>query len=167
MEVFRKRFKEAVQDCLVNPDRPDSHVLETLSGRGTLFEIFRREEAMRRLDALESECNRNLKVMTTHADQARYNQKSPENPQFTTSRFRANSVDLLITNRYVDEDQLFFELAEEYKNTINDINTQLSIPEHSPKTTEWLLKFEKSWTELIDKFKDRVEAARKNLSKRF
>ncbi len=63
MGDFHKRFKEAIQDCLANPDRPDSHVLETLSGRRTLFEIFRRDEAIRRLDAVLSECNSNLDVL--------------------------------------------------------------------------------------------------------
>jgi hypothetical protein len=39
MAEFEKRFRTAIEDCLMRPDRPDSHVLETISGRGTLFEI--------------------------------------------------------------------------------------------------------------------------------
>jgi len=60
MEEFRRRFKEAIQDCCSHPDRPDSQVLEIISGRGTLFEIFRRDEAIRRLEAVLTECIRNL-----------------------------------------------------------------------------------------------------------
>jgi len=67
---FCRDFKEAIQDCLTHPERPDSQVLETLSGRGTLFEIFRRDEAIRRLDAVLSECSGNLGVLKDVADQA-------------------------------------------------------------------------------------------------
>ena len=58
-DKFRKGFKSAINDCLKYPDRPDSHVLETLSGRGSLYEIIRREETLRRLDAVLSECKYN------------------------------------------------------------------------------------------------------------
>src|SRR5260370_3001757 len=49
-ENFRRRFKQSVNYCLENPGIPDSHALEALSGRGSLFETFRRQEAAGRLD---------------------------------------------------------------------------------------------------------------------
>ena len=58
MEDFRKQFRLAVSDCLDNPQRPDSFILETISGRGSLFEIFNQGEARRRLDGLLSECKK-------------------------------------------------------------------------------------------------------------
>lgn len=54
-EDFRKLLKDAVKDCLENPERPDSHVLETISGRGSVFEIIHRQEMVRRLDALKGQ----------------------------------------------------------------------------------------------------------------
>ena len=168
MEDFRKRFKEAIKDCLVHSDRPDSHVLDTLSGRGTLFEIFRRDEAIRRLDALLSECSRNLGVLKDVANQARDNQENPEERKFTTDRFRVSAVELLITNRYVDEDQPFFALAEEYSNKIAAINDQLSLWEYSPDATEtWLLNQKESAAKLLKNFRAKVVAARKKVSKQF
>jgi hypothetical protein len=168
MEDFRKRFKEAIKDCLVHSDRPDSHVLDTLSGRGTLFEIFRRDEAIRRLDAVLSECSRNLVVLKDVADQARDNQEKTEEREFTTDRFRVSAVELLITNRYVDEDQPFFTLAEEYSNEIVAINDQLSLWESSPNATEtWLLNQKGSAAKLLKNFRAKVVAARKKLSKQF
>ena len=77
MEDFRRDFKGAIQDCLTNPDRPDSHVLETLSGRGTLFEIFRREEATRRLDAVLAEWKMNAKTLAVIRRQVKANKKRP------------------------------------------------------------------------------------------
>ena len=165
---FSKSFKEAIQDCLANPDRSDSHVLETLSGRGTLFEIFRRDEAVRRLDAVLSECSRNLKIMNFVVKRARNNQKDPEKREFTTERFGLSAVELLITNRYVDEDQSFFELAEEYSNRFNSLNSQVNIWEYSPNATEqWLLKYAKRMAKLIEECKAKMMTAREKVSKRF
>jgi hypothetical protein len=59
---FAEKFKRAIQDILLNPDIPDSHVLEAISGRGTLYEIIRQDEAKRRIDALITEINYNRKV---------------------------------------------------------------------------------------------------------
>ena len=168
MVNFPKRFKEAIEDCLVNPDRPDSRVLETLSGRGTLFEIFYRDEAIRRLDAVLSECDRNLNVLEWAIKQARDNQKKPEKRVFATDRFRVSAVELLITNRYVDEDQPFFKLAEKYLSDIVAVNDQLNAWEYSiDATEEWLLKREGSVAKLLNDFKDKVADARGKLSKRF
>ena len=62
-EDFRTLFKQAIDECLSHPDSPDSHVLETLSGRGTLFEIIQHDEALRRLEALLSECSWNMRAL--------------------------------------------------------------------------------------------------------
>ncbi len=40
LQGFRERFVHAIGDCLLHPDQPDSHVLQTITGRGTLFEMF-------------------------------------------------------------------------------------------------------------------------------
>lgn len=168
MADFRKSFKQAIQDCLKHADREDSHVLETLSGRGTLFEIFHRDEAIRRLDAVISECDGNSLVLDVTLDQARDNQKAPANRGFATARFRGSAVELLITNRYVDEPQTFFESAESYLNEISMWNDQLNAWEHSPDATEkWLLKHGEGMEKSIETCTAKARAARDKLSKRF
>jgi len=168
MAEFRSRFKQAIQDCLVSPDRPDSHVLETLSGRGTLFEIFRRDEAIRRLDALLSECNTNSDVLKNVVNCAQSNQEDPKTRKFSTYRFRVSAVELLITYCYVEEDQSFFELAERSLSEISRLNDQLNIWEHSPHPTEvWLLKREKPAAKLLKELTAKVAAAREKLGQRF
>ena len=170
MAHFHKRFKEAIQDCLVNPDRPDSHVLETLSGRGTLYEIFHRDEALRRLDAVLSECNRNSNVLDEVAKQARANQKKPEKRGFTTRRFRTVAVELLITNRYINEEQPFYGSAEVYLDVLLGINALLSLWQNSPDATEqWILEDSllKGRGKIIKELKAAVTTAREKLSKRF
>lgn len=168
MGDFNEGFKEAIQDCLVNPDRPDSHVLETLSGRGSLFEIFHREEAIRRLDAVLSECNRNLTILSVVVMIVQKNKKDPKKREFVTGRLRLLAVELLITNRYVDEDDSFFKSAEQYLNSSTSINGQLNAWETYPDATEgWLLKQVESGTKAIKDVKAKVTTVREKLSKRF
>lgn len=168
MKGFIKQFKDAIQDCCSHPDRPDSHVLETISGRGTLFEIFRRDEAIRRLDAVLSECKRNMELLNVIIDQARDNQKNKKNRDTRSDRFRIVAIELLITNRYVDEDQAFFESAEICWNWLEAINGQLSLWLSSPNSTDkFILSIEKEAVEFIADLISKVELARDKLSKRF
>lgn len=51
---FEETFKQAIMDCLSHPDRPDSTVLETITGRGSIYAIIHREELIRRVQALIS-----------------------------------------------------------------------------------------------------------------
>jgi len=166
MESFRILFKKAIQDCLEHPDRPDSHVLETISGRGTLFEIFRRDETIRRLDAVLSECNRNLQVLGWVLEDAKKNQKNSSKRTFVTNLFRTPAAELLVVNRYVDEDQSFYKLTERYLSRITTMNNQITIWEVKPDSTEkWLISVETSTAELLNEFKARVVVAREKISK--
>ncbi len=167
-EEFRKLFGEAVRDCLKHPDNPDSHVLETLSGRGTLFEIIRRDEALRRLDALLEECNFNLEGMKTVLYTAHENQKNPSKRRVLTARFRSCALELLITNRYIDEDKSFFESAEVYFTDIISLYEQLNSWQHYPDATETIfLKYMELHKNHCENFKKQAEAARDKLGKRF
>ncbi|MCK4351871.1 hypothetical protein KAW65_00505 [candidate division WOR-3 bacterium] len=165
---FSRDFKEAIEDCLANPDRPDSHVLETISGRGTLFEIFRRDEAIRRLDAVLSESNGNIGILKGVIKSVQTNQKNPSKRTVVTERFRSSAVELLITNRYIDEEQSFYKLAEKYLDRTMMINSQLELWEHSPNATEkWLLEQKDSAMEIFKNFKDKMTNTRGEIGKRF
>lgn len=171
MGEFRKSFGEAIQDYLKNPDNPDSHVLETLSGRGTLFEIFRKDEALRRLNALVSEVERNVKPF---GDAVRIAQENKDNPGLGKSfrgRLRYSAVELLMTNRYIEEEEAFFDLAGTYFDWVIRINEQLRIWESSPlgegKTAqEYILVNKDTWQGAMKIFKERVEGICTGLGKR-
>lgn len=165
---FCRDFKEAIQDCLIHPERPDSHVLETLSGRGTLFEIFRRDEVIRRVDALLSECDWNLKVWEEVINRARANPKNTGKRLFTVKRFRISAIELLVTNRYVDEDQSFFRLAELNSDLSIAANDILNSWRYDPENAEkWLLSAVKLRKTKIEQFKAAVVDTRDKLRKRF
>lgn len=157
LEEFRRQFKLAINDCLANPNRPDSYVLETISGRGTLFEIFRQEEARRRLDALLSECEKNLSVLQNVKKRCEENQKDSSKRSYTTSRLKTPALELLVTNRYIEETPTFFALADSLLSDIIMINDQLSLWEYNPDGTEkWFLKYIGSSVKKLEKFKSSV-----------
>ena len=158
---FRKDFKAATEDCLERPDRPDSRVLETLSGRGTLYEIIRRVEILRRLDAVLSECDYNLEVFKAIIKQAKTNRNDPQTRKFIAARFRPWAVELLVTNCYVDEDRSFYQLAEKYLDSLARIDGQLrhwvNLEERVEKS---LLEQEEKTLNGFKDFKNNVETVR-------
>jgi len=128
-------------DCLTSPNTPDSAFLETLSGRGTLFEIMQRAEAIRRMDALLSECKWNISVLDYIYETIEKNRKNPEKGTFVTERFMALAVELLLATRYLDEDSSFYLAMQRCFASILALNDQLAIWESKPQLTEaWFLK---------------------------
>lgn len=115
-----------------------------------------------------SECDSNLCFLDWTINQVQINRNDPEHRFFTALRFRGPAVELLITNRYVEEDQLFFSLADEYLNGIIALNEKLNFWEHSPEATEdWFLQNEKKKLNIFNKFKSEVEDCHKKLIEQF
>ena len=153
---FIKQFKRAIMHCLSHPDSPDSHVLESISGRGSLFEIIHRDEAARRVEALISESTENFKVLNKVYDAIPL--------EFVTERLRSSSVELLITHRYLDEKSSFYKIAETYSRWVLSINQQLALWEHFDKTVEkWLLDEKQTIYEIFKGYKKQLERVRKKL----
>ena len=169
VDDFREDFKAAIKDCLENSDRTDSHVLETLSGRGTLYEIIRREEILRRLDAVLAEYNYNQSMFEGVIKQIQRNQEGPENWTIAANPLRLCSTELLVTNRYVDEDLSFYEAAELYWGALSTLNSQLELWAH----TDFKDSFEKKTVEneelrtnIFKTFKHNVETVRAKIERK-
>ena len=128
---FKEQFKKAIQDCLLNPKSPDSHVLETLSGRGTLFEILQRDELIRRLNAVLSECDSNLIILDSLINVYGKNKNRgwldifKQRRWFSAARFSTIAIELLVTHRYLDENNKFYGFAESYMRYLVAMNGQL------------------------------------------
>jgi hypothetical protein len=170
-EEFRRRLKYALQDCLTYPEKSDSPVLESVTGRGTLFEIFNHDATIRRIDALLSEVRRNEEVFEEVYETANENlQKSGRS--FVTNRFRSTATEFLLTNRYIEETSEFYEAAEEYYDAVIAYNYQLNEWTHDADTTEkWFVHEaeggeDNSGRNVLREFKKRVEKSRKELMKR-
>ena len=122
---FEKDLKLALEDCIDNPDRPDSIVMETLSGRGTLFEIFQRDEAIRRLDGLLYELDRNYFVLSNTIYLIDDYEKNEKKNLIPTDRIRLRSTDLLLSDRYIKAEDDFYDKLSEYWIDFNSFNSTL------------------------------------------
>ncbi len=138
---FRRRFKTAIMDCINHPEKPDSHVLETISGRGTLFEIFRKDETRRRVQALVSENEMNKGIMKEIYRTIDENKNKPEAKQTLTVRMQSCAIQLLVTSRYLDKDEDFYRYLVATLGEISKINTELDQWQRSPDPAErWFEK---------------------------
>lgn len=158
---FIKKFKRAINDCMAHPDRPDSHVLETVLGRGTLFQITRRDEAIRRMEALFSEQKWNSDLMGDI-----YQRLKKEKPPIPPGRFRFQSIGLLVTQRYLDEEPSFYESAEDYLVTLQAANEVLGywpLPGGRPTTEKWLSRTKEILYEYSKTYQDKLKKAREKL----
>ena len=162
MQDFKNSCYEAINDCLNNPNLPDSHVLETISGRGTLHQILMRDELLRRLDAVLSEIKRNKIVLRSVVDNCNGNIEKKKEAvakkervfrTYTTDRLCFVAVEMLVIYRYINADETFYKKAEEYMDNLRSFNDQLSIWENKPGSTEpWLLRESKSSKSRMDEF---------------
>lgn len=164
---FRARFKKALADCLSDPNSPDSQVLESVSGRGTLFEIVHLDEAIRRVKALVSEYKRNMKNLEDIYARCEKNQKTPKQREYSTVRFILPSLELLVTNRYLDEDDNFYLWSETIYSDLWIRNDQLAIWEQKPDSTEkWFLATKKEMIDDLKTYGGLLRKAQKKLSVR-
>jgi len=175
---FCRFFRVAVEDCLANPDRPDSHVLETISGRGTLFQILQRDETVRRLDAVLSECDSNLELQDSYVESAKSNQerrsakekagvgKKEEKLTFPSLLLRTTALELLVAHRYVDEGPEFYETAEDVLGFIVAVNSQVWVwAQYSDSIEKWVLANQTATLGRLKTLKKQVEDARAKMSK--
>lgn len=143
MERFKNRFSAALYDCLANPKRPDSHVLQTITGRGTVYEIVHHEESERRLTALLSEVKRSVSILKNVTRVARANNKIKDSMDwsFPTDRFTTSATELLITHRYLDASDNFYRSAERFHRRLTVWNEQLNAWALNREPTQrWTMK---------------------------
>jgi len=172
-EAFRSQMKEALKDCLEHPERPDSHVLEAISGRGSIFEIIHRAEIIRRLDALLSEIETNKRVLSGVTQTFEKNRNKAESKKYTFSvrRFILPSTELLLCEQYLDESDEFYRPARTYYGRLTDLNDELNLwPVRPTATQKWLTttleREDGSITEIIHRFEKQVLQAREKLASR-
>ncbi len=174
MEAFRKDFSGALEDCLKNPDIPDSPVLETISGRGTLYQIITRSESLRKLDALLSEITDNKDILRLVMDTCEKNikirklankERCTDRIEYTSARFRVVALETLIINRYIDAEDAFYQKMEECMIWLLSFKDALiDWPARPEPIEEWMTVSHKQVSEYCDMLKKQIAAQKKKLS---
>lgn len=166
-EKFKKQLQKALKDCKDNPKRPDSIVLETISGRGSLYQIIHRDEAIRRLKALLTELvfNEALCDVIYELIEKNKNEKQ-EIFNYPTNRFRNNAIELLLTSRYLDEKEDFYKTGYTLLHNYDTKNSQLNDwADHRKRVEKWFLRksVKEEFIELLVQFKEEVKKIKKRL----
>jgi hypothetical protein len=158
---FERDFLKALNDCIEKPTSFDSHVLETISGRGTVFEIINKDETIRKLEGLISEVKFNLSSLEKILTLTDVNQKT-KNPKdgrtVHTFRLRNSSLTLLATTRYFDTTHQNYTVIENDLSNIVKINTQLDRWPSSPDEVEkWFIKTNDIFKKSLNSIKEMAE----------
>lgn len=135
MTDFHVSLILAIQDCINYPEKPDSHILETISGRGTIFEIVYQKETMRKLEAFNLEIVFNKKILRSVMKTIEENKKNKKKTTLA-SRLKTDACNLLSNTRYLEENSSFFEIINEYSANMENVNAALSEWKFSSQATE-------------------------------
>lgn len=149
---FSEQFRQAIMDCLSHPDRPDSVVLETVTGRGSIYAIIHREELVRRVDGLIAENRINSIVLegiykNVYKDLRKHFWVRKKD--VTVTRLSSCAIDLLLAEHYLEEDSKFYESMNSLLTMVHSINHFLSIwdYESSEQIEKWFLARESFFRE--------------------
>ncbi len=147
MAAFREDFKSAISDCIEHPEREDSHVLDSISGRGSIYRLIRGQESVRRVEALIDELEKTLTRLTSIKNRATENQEPGAHVKGSTAVLRLASCELLMTNRYLDETGEFYQQSSGVFDRLTNMNAQLLLWEQNTDNTDkWFLKYHDSTT---------------------
>jgi hypothetical protein len=126
---FLELFNKAISDCLVNPKRPDSEVLETITGRTSIYQVIHQEEIRQKIKGLICENEHNYAHYQTILKQVDENLqrkgiiKKPEK-YLMFLRLNNPAINALLTERYIADEEIY-TLANDMLTLINRINIEL------------------------------------------
>jgi hypothetical protein len=139
---FELRFKEAIKDCIENPSRTDSDVLEYISGRGSLYEIISKEQSLRRIEALSAEIFENKRILDKVVEDVKEQIEESKNSSHKTTapsvRFNVSALNLLLAERYLYLKDNQYETLISFSNWLIGYNAHLNVL-LSTKEFEWFL----------------------------
>jgi hypothetical protein len=162
--VFVTHFNEALIDCLKSPESPDSVVLQTITGRASLYQIVKKNENLRKLTALQEDTKFNVAILDLVKQCCDKNselrsQKKVKECKIVTKRPRLISLENLLVNRYIDAEDSFYKYANNYFDSAAAFSQQLSAWEQSQETTEaWFLEHSINIKSLIQGFSTLLES---------
>jgi hypothetical protein len=148
MQGFLTNFHAALKECLEHPESTDSQVLETIGGRGSLFQVLRKQEILGRLNAIEKEISNNESILESICRMCELNSqrrvaRQRDITKIAAVRFTEIAVEALIVNRYLDSGDTFYNSAYRYLETCSVCNQVIAAAisqENRERTDNWFLK---------------------------
>jgi hypothetical protein len=153
-EDFEDQFRKSLKDCIERPEEPDSPVLETLGGRGTLYKIVHDEENQRRLQAVCMEMAENEDIFNQIKRYCEKNKslraEGKKGIEMISYRLKRVAAESLHVNRYLDLPIGFYKSLLVYLSNIYASNEHLGKWSMYGETCEkWLLNNEKYFSQSV------------------
>jgi hypothetical protein len=168
---FCREFKSLIAKIVEKKNAPDSTVLETISGRGTLFEIVHQEEALRRTNALIDEHQWNRVVFSKVQETATKNRDllkkgESEKITFVSARFSNACCELLHTERYLDENESFYKTIGTHFRLLGALNDELNEWSSNIDCDTWFIETKDAHRKMFDKYGETIEKANIKLNEK-
>jgi hypothetical protein len=167
---FKNNLKEAINDCISNPEKSDSYVLESISGRGSFYEIIRLDDAKRRIESLIIEAQNNIRNLNWSQKMvAELNDISQIPFDLKTMPWRTRCLGFLFVNRYLDEDDKFYNTAEQILriletlqattpllNSLNEADTSKSLDHFRGRYIRGVTKALDIWLDTLERVYENI-----------
>lgn len=161
-EQFHQKFLNAINDCLSNPEYPDSLVLEAITGRGTLYQVITKQESLRKLNAAIEENKLNIAMFGNCKEFCEKNAtfrkaKQKNKIQMMSKRYSLRCLENLMVNRYAEGTASFYELISD---GIRGMEAHIEMlgnwPAHPEQAEKWILADEKRLSSSLSKIDSKL-----------
>jgi hypothetical protein len=151
---FIEGFQRAIRKVFNRECGVDSEILETVSGRGTLYEIMHKYENIRRVQALIEEITENINFLTIMEEALKKQVKAP----IAYSSLQNSCLDLLLTQRYLEEEMNIYSKSRHLYLVTLAINSAFSQYKDNWEKLSHFFQTERGLGNLMQKFLDFREA---------
>ena len=160
---FSRQFKKAINDCISHPNRPDSVVLETVTGRSSIYAIIHHQELIQRVNGLIAENEMNNSLFSMIIKQAVENKGKKltfirGNKKSVMTRLSYTAMDMLLAERFLEEDNEFYAFVHAARAFIQGVNHELSNWDYntSKQVEKWFLENNFIFKELIQQYNKKL-----------
>ena len=102
---FKLKLQGVIKDCITNPEKSDSYVLESISGRGSLYEIMRLDRSRKRVESLIVETQNNYRNYSESKKIVAKLENFTHIPfELKSMIWRTRCLEFLFVNRYLYKD---------------------------------------------------------------
>jgi hypothetical protein len=154
---FSEKFKKAIADCLSNPERPDSIVLETITGRGSIYSVIHHQENIQRIEGLIEEVRQNFSTIKAIYERIEWNEtRTLSSLRLSYGTIVTNlghsALDLLLAERYIEGKTDFYKSAYIILFLTNTINENLSNWQTNKSVGKWFNEQEFLIKQMFEEF---------------
>jgi hypothetical protein len=166
---FEERFRQAIIDCLSHPDRSDSAVLETVTGRGSIYAVIHQRELVQRVEALISESDVNQIIVNQIYEKVYQNRGKRfsfiRGKDVITTRLGSSAINLLLAERYLEEDSKFYNFVHALHVMISAVNHHLATWDYqsSKYVEKWFFDHEHDFREMLQQHRKRLKIIHQKL----